>query len=91
MNDEMYSKELEINFFNTYYESGYDVFLERTYRKVIGYILKLLPNVNNKVLLEIGCGSGSFTKYLVNTNIDKIVTIDISPQLIEYAKKMYKK
>jgi ubiquinone/menaquinone biosynthesis C-methylase UbiE len=91
MNDEMYSKELEINFFNTYYESGYDVFQEKTYRKVIGYILKLLPNVNNKVLLEIGCGSGAFTKYLSNLNFNKIYAIDISSKLIEYAKrKKYK-
>jgi ubiquinone/menaquinone biosynthesis C-methylase UbiE len=49
--------------------------------------LKLLPNVNNEVLLEIGCGSGAFTKYLSNLSFNKIYAIDISSKLIEYAKK----
>lgn len=42
---------------------------------------------SNPAILEIGCGPGSITKYLLNKRPDfKIKAIDISPKMIELAK-----
>ncbi len=46
---------------------------------------------NNKIFIEIGCGTGEFI-YTVHqrfNNIEKAIGIDISPQSIEYAEKNY--
>ena len=45
-------------------------------------MLKLLPKLHSKVLLEIGCGSGAFTRYLTRLDLSKIYAIDLSPKLI---------
>lgn len=47
-----------------------------------------LISKTNASILEIGCGPGNITKYLLtkNTNL-KIKGIDISPKMIELAKK----
>jgi cyclopropane fatty-acyl-phospholipid synthase-like methyltransferase len=43
---------------------------------------------NNAKLLEIGCGPGNITKYLLNKRPDfDIFGIDIAPNMIELAKK----
>jgi ubiquinone/menaquinone biosynthesis C-methylase UbiE len=39
----------------------------------------------NLTVLELGCGTGYFTKELIKTNA-KIIALDISPELLEYAK-----
>jgi len=80
--NKMFNKNLEIEFFDNYYKSGYDVFLEKTYLKVLNIMLKLLPELHSKVLLEIGCGSGAFTRYLTRLDLSKIYAIDLSPKLI---------
>lgn len=41
---------------------------------------------SNRNILEVGCGTGLFTKEIQHTN-NKITAIDISPDLIEIAKK----
>lgn len=42
----------------------------------------------NAKLLEIGCGPGNITKYLLNKNADfDILGIDIAPNMVELAKK----
>lgn len=56
------------------YDDTYDTFCEQV-EKV------------NAVILEIGCGPGSITKYLLNKRPDfKIEAIDISSKMIELAK-----
>lgn len=45
----------------------------------------ITPDMN---VLEIGCGSGYFSKELLKTKA-KITSIDISPDLLEIAKKNY--
>lgn len=48
----------------------------------IMYIKPILMNVENKTILDIGCGDGSFTKYLAGRN-NKIIAIDTENQDIE--------
>lgn len=56
------------------YDATYDTFCEQ--------IVKINP-----LILEIGCGPGLITKYLLNKRPDfKIEAIDISPKMIELAK-----
>ncbi|MBF8149442.1 methyltransferase domain-containing protein [Winogradskyella sp. F6397] len=44
--------------------------------------------VSNAKLLEIGCGPGNITKYLLSKRPDfDILGIDIAPNMIEFAKK----
>jgi ubiquinone/menaquinone biosynthesis C-methylase UbiE len=54
-----------------------------TYDKFCELLLK-----KNPTILEIGCGPGNITKYLLNKRPDfEIIGIDISPNMIELAKK----
>ena len=49
-------------------------------------ILKNFIGNNHKQVLELGCGTGIFTKEIVKTN-NKIIAIDISKDLLAKAKK----
>jgi len=56
------------------YDDTYDTFCEQV-------------NIENSTILEIGCGRGNITKYLLNKRPDfRIEGIDISPNMIELAK-----
>ena len=56
------------------YDDTYDTFCEEV-------------NIENATILEIGCGPGNITKYLLNKRADfRIEGIDISPNMIELAK-----
>jgi 2-polyprenyl-3-methyl-5-hydroxy-6-metoxy-1,4-benzoquinol methylase len=56
------------------YDDTYDTFCEAV-------------NIENATILEIGCGPGNITKYLLNKRPDfRIEGIDISPNMIELAK-----
>ncbi len=58
----------------TLYDDTYDTFCEEINRK-------------NAAILEIGCGPGNITKYLLNKRPDfRMEGIDISPNMIELAK-----
>ena len=47
-----------------------------------------LISKKNSRILEIGCGPGNITKYLLNTRSDfKITATDIAPNMIDLAKK----
>ena len=49
-------------------------------------------DLNNKSVLDIGCGTGGAEVVLASEfDIDKVVGIDIEPQLIERTKKLIKK
>ncbi len=49
-------------------------------------IFKNFLGNNNKTVLEIGCGTGIFTKEIAGTN-NRIFAVDISNDLLEIAKK----
>ena len=56
------------------YDDSYDTFCDQL-------------NIENAKILEIGCGPGNITKYLLNKRPDfRIEGIDISPNMIELAK-----
>lgn len=56
------------------YNDSYDTFCEQV-------------NIINPTILDIGCGPGNITKYLLNKRPDfRIEGIDISPNMIELAK-----
>ena len=56
------------------YDDTYDIFCEAI-------------NIENATILEIGCGPGNITKYLLSKRPDfRIEGIDISPNMIELAK-----
>ncbi len=50
---------------------------------------KKLPNLSNKIVLCIGCGTGEECEYLLSSGAKKVIGVDLSPGLIEYAKKSY--
>lgn len=57
------------------------------YNETYDFICKAIENENAKIL-EIGCGPGNITKYLLSKRPDlNIHGIDIAPNMIELAKK----
>lgn len=57
------------------------------YNESYDFICKNI-NTENASLLEIGCGPGNITKYLLNKRPDfKILGIDVAPKMIELARK----
>jgi len=48
-----------------------------------------VPNLNNKKVLCLGCGSGEEVAYLSTLKPQKIIGVDISEKLVEIAKKNY--
>jgi len=48
-----------------------------------------LPNLKNKSVLCIGCGSGEECDYIKSLGVKKVIGIDISKGLIDCAKKNY--
>ena len=49
-------------------------------------LIKATDMNKNSTILEIGCGTGMFTQMFARTNA-QITAVDISPELIERAKK----
>jgi len=50
---------------------------------------KLIPNIKNKKVISLGCGSGEDSNYLKKIGASKSIGIDISKNLIEIARKSY--
>lgn len=48
--------------------------------------LSLLPDVSGKNILDAGCGSGSYSSWLIEHGAN-VVAVDISPRMLEFAKK----
>jgi SAM-dependent methyltransferase len=49
-------------------------------------LLKLIPPVKGRRVLDAGCGTGSLTEWLVNNGAE-VIGVDASPHMLEYAKK----
>ncbi|MDD6793931.1 MAG: class I SAM-dependent methyltransferase [Clostridiaceae bacterium] len=66
---------------------------ENSYSYVIEWtcIKKMLPVLNNKDILELGCGSGRFTFLLEEKEPKSIKGIDISKEMLKMAKEKGKK
>lgn len=58
-----------------YYNESYDIFLNS--------IQKSSPS-----LLEIGCGPGNITRYLINKRLDiSVLGVDVAPNMVKLARK----
>jgi SAM-dependent methyltransferase len=72
--------------FKKEYSNLYDLFYEnKNYQKEINLLKKILKKKSNKIL-ELGCGTGNYTKKLENFS-SKIIAIDKSKFMIDIAKK----
>ena len=49
------------------------------------YLLKQIPE-NCRDALEIGCGPGSFTRFLAQ-RVERVLALDLSPEMIKLAKQ----
>jgi len=53
------------------------------------YVFKdLLPNLNNKRVLDLGCGYGWHCRYAMEKNAKKVVGVDISEKMLQKAISM---
>ncbi len=72
------------SFADTYQEKYMDVSL---YQDTLAMFCDLIPS-ENASLLDIACGPGNITRYLLDTRPDfKILGIDLAPKMIGLAKK----
>ncbi len=52
-----------------------------------GLIEKLLPSLGDKTVLDAGCGTGRFCSFAEKQHALKIVGLDLSPAMIEIARR----
>lgn len=52
-------------------------------------LLSMLPNLNGKSILDIGCGMGQHAKQYSDMGAKSVLGIDISEKMLEYAKKYF--
>jgi len=50
-------------------------------------LMNTVGNVKNIRVLDLGCGIGEFTKYFSDNGAEKVVGIDISDRVLQYAKE----
>jgi len=53
----------------------------------IGDDLNLIPEIKNKIFLEIACGSGRSIKYLLDNGASKVYGLDLSATQLDEAKR----
>lgn len=79
-------KKLEIDFFSKFKDGNYDVFTEDSYRILLKFFGGLARRSQDKIIVDLGCGSGSFSMYLNGLGI-KLLGIDLCFNLVEVAKQ----
>lgn len=79
-------KKEEISFFNKLNDKAYDVFTPKSYYKLREIFAGLINHRQDKRILDLGCGTGAFTKYLVEFNIP-LIGIDLCSNLIATAQR----
>jgi len=78
-------------------QGQWDDQMAATYRKRQGHlfgpnindpsILHYLGNIHNKSILDVGCGYGRLCRFLKKNGASKVVGLDISPSMLQYAKE----
>lgn len=53
-------------------------------------MLSLLPDLQGKKLLDLGCGTGGHLQLYLERNAESVVGTDLSAKMLEQAKKSYK-
>jgi len=80
-----------IDCYNKTAEKYADKFINELEQKHLDRILLnsfAIENSNNGRLVDLGCGPGQTTKYLFDCGLTNIIGVDISPAMIEIAKKI---
>jgi len=86
----MQDKKQEKIYFNRFTtEKPWSAFTEKTYNKVISLFIKLLNPKNSDAIIDMGCGTGEFTKKL-SEPFKNVTGYDISKNCILTAMKRYK-
>ena len=49
-------------------------------------LFSMMPNLNDKIILDLGCGFGEHCKRFVESGAKKVIGIDISEKMLEIAK-----
>lgn len=86
MHQEQYQETFET--WNKLAELYQEKFMHLTfYNETYDFILHALPKPNTQVL-EVGCGPGNITQYLLSKNKHlQIIGIDVAPNMVELAQK----
>jgi SAM-dependent methyltransferase len=53
-------------------------------------MLSLLPSVNGQMVLDAGCGPGSYTEWLVEHGAADVIGVDVSPKMVKLATERLK-
>lgn len=48
----------------------------------------MLPNLENKIILDLGCGFGWHCKYAIENKAKKVIGVDLSEKMLSQAKKI---
>jgi len=80
--------QIAVDIFNKYAQQYSERFMDVSlYHKTFDSFLSRLP-LKKAELLEVACGPGNITKYLLSQNSElKITGTDLAPQMIEIAKQ----
>lgn len=82
-------KQAEIEFFDGVGEKGrYDVITEAGYQRILGELLAAEGAAASAAVIDLGCGTGSFTERLAAL-FPKVIGVDISGKCIAYASERY--
>ena len=68
----------------------YDNILGRWFNGILRRLIKEVKIKDNSMILDVGCGTGSFLKIISNNKTLRLYGIDISPKMLEVAKSKLK-
>ncbi len=86
---QMQDKQKEIRFFDAHAAADdYNVFSDAANARLIDGFVRLTGLESGAKVIDLGCGSGIFT-YLLSARGFKVAGLDISPKLLELARRKY--
>ncbi|MFX0142281.1 MAG: class I SAM-dependent methyltransferase [Candidatus Hodarchaeota archaeon] len=65
--------------------SQFNKMMNKIQKNCLNTLLKYIPIIENKNILEVGCGTGRWAKYMLNKNVN-YYGVDISPMMLDIAK-----
>lgn len=81
-------KRAEQYFFSHFPGDDYDVFTDSGYRRILSFLNKEISVKADDKVLDLGCGSGAFTRYLRGLSA-KVFALDISWDLMRKSSAKY--
>ena len=87
----MQNKKQEKIYFDEFTaEKPWKAFTDKTYKKIAELFLEYLNPKKDDNIIDMGCGTGEFTKKIRGLSFKKVQGFDISKKCIQLAKKQYK-